>query len=328
MFNLLADCIFCSSSLPEERIGVGEHIFPESIFGFWRSYDVCSKCREVFGNEVNRLAIQDLSLLNAMETLKLKDTGPHLKNLPWTGEDTLDKRKISMVRRREGFRLKVVRSDDFMECSEEDLDKLIKPWFQALTLGTLSADEFQAECKLLIEEYRRLAPGETYRSQSIGYSIRRRQTVNIQIENPTPENFTRLIAKIVTCFLHYAVPYSQLANIQELDMLKAHAHRGESLAPFTINPLRPLEDGLFYPFHRIGIYPGRGVTMTDITFFRNIGWRTVLHTPESLHIVDSEGRMLEYLLFVLNFSNLQARNKHLGLKLSNQEDMEWYDVVG
>jgi hypothetical protein len=81
MFDFFKNCIFCNAPLPETRSDEGEHIFPESVYGFWRSHDLCSSCQQVLGNEVDILAIQNVSLLNAMEILKLKDTGTHLDQL-------------------------------------------------------------------------------------------------------------------------------------------------------------------------------------------------------------------------------------------------------
>jgi hypothetical protein len=328
MFEFFRSCIFCNADLPEDRSDEGEHIFPESIYGFWRTHDVCLECQQTLGNEVDVLATKDVSLLNAMEILKLKDTGPHLDHLPWSGEDTVDKQRVPMVKRGPNFRIKVTKTDDFLECSENDLDKLARPWLRELSRGRLSDDQFEIEYARFIETYKKLAPGETYHSDVFGYSIRRRQTTNVRVDTPNPPAFTRLVAKIVTCFVHYAFPYEKLAAIEELPMLREHARFGRPLRPFTINPLRPLEDGKYFPFHRVVVYPDARITMVDTTFFGNIGWRTVFHSTEPLLIKDDEGRQAEEMLFVLDFTNLANRNKYAGFKYPNNEEINWYEVRG
>jgi len=328
MFDFFSNCIFCNAKLPESRSDEGEHIIPESIYGFWRTHDVCPECQQALGNQVDILATQSVSLLNAMEILNLKDTGPHLDHLPWSGEDTLDKRKVPMVKRGPTFRIKVTRSDDFLECSENDLDKLARPWLREITRGKLSDQQFEVEYARFIEAYKKLAPGEVYHSEVFGYSIRRRQTTNVRVHTPNPPTFTRLIAKIVTCFIHYAFPYEKLPAIDELHMLRNHARYGDPLTPFAINPLRPLEDGKYFPFHRVVVYPDQRITMVDTTFFGNTGWRTVLHSTEPLFLKDTEGRKTEQMLFVLDFNNMADRHKYAGFKYPNDDEVNWYDVQG
>jgi hypothetical protein len=263
-----------------------------------------------------------------MEGLKLKDTGPHLDHLPWSGEDTVDKRRIPMVKRGPDFRIKVTKTPDFLECSDSDLDKLARPWLRDLTRGKLSHEQFEAEYARFREAHLKLKPGETYDSKIFGFSIRRRQTTNVRVETPIPQAFTRLIAKIVTYFIHYAFPHNKLPAIEELHALRNHARYGDALKPFTINPLRPLTEGTFYPFHRVVVYPDKRITMIDTTFFGNAGWRTVLHSSEPLFIKDTEGRQAEEMLFVLDFSNLDNRRKFAGFRYPNEEEINWQELQG
>ena len=304
MFVFFPNCLFCDAKLPEERSDEGEHVIPESIYGFWRSHDVCQKCQQILGNEVDTLASRNVSLLNAMGFLKLKDTGPHLDHLSWTGEDTIDKRRVPMIKRGPNFRVKVTKSDDFFECSENDLPKLAKPWLRQVTEGKLSDDEFEAEYKRFTEEYMKLSPGETYHSKSLGYSIRRRQTTNLRVENPTPASFTRLVAKIVVYFIHYAFTSKMVASVKELQGLKDHARLGTPLPNLVVFPQPPPEEGKFFPFHRVDVYPSHPLTFIDITFFGNVTWRVLLHSKEQLTIKNEEGKLAEEMLFILDFSDL------------------------
>jgi hypothetical protein len=328
VFNFFPNCIFCSAPLAESRTGVGEHVFPDGIFGFWRSYDVCTACQEAFGKEVDCLAIQNVSLLNAMELLKLKDTGPHLDNLAWSGEDTLDKRKVPMVKRGSKMRVKVIKTDGFLECAEDDLEKIARPWLNKILRRRLSKEAFEAEYERFMIAYRKLAPGETYHSKAFGYSIRRRQTINVRVVNPTPPSFTRLIAKIVVCFVHYAFPKDKVALIRELQMLKDHARHGKPLDPPCINPLRHSEEETHQLFHRVVVDPDGLTIIVDISFFGCVHWRTLLHSTEPLILRDLDGRQAEEFFFVLDFANLSDRRKRAAFKYPNSEGFAWAEVQG
>jgi len=249
-------------------------------------------------------------------------------NLDWHGKDSLDHQKVPMVKRGPTLRIKVTRTDDFLECSEHDLLKLAHPWLKEITRGKFTPEEFESEWSRFLDAYNKLAPREIYHSGAFGYSIRRRQVTDVRVLSPTPPAFTRLIAKIVVVFVHYAFPAKMLASIEELPELRQYAISGDSLKPFTINPLRPLEEGKYYPFHRIVIYPEPHITLVDTTFFGSIGWRTVLHSTEPLIIKDHDGRQVEQMLFVLDFSDLNNRNKYAGFKYPNDDDVAWYDVQG
>jgi hypothetical protein len=328
MFEFFDTCIFCNSQLPKSRVGEGEHIFPKSVYGFWRTYDVCAKCREAFCNEVDSLAIREIAILNAIESLRLKDTGPLLDNLTWRGEDTIDKRRIAMVKRGPNFRVKVNKADDFLECSERDSDKIVKPRLRELTRGKLSDEEFERQYLLLRQACLSLAPGETLHSEVFGCSIRRGQTTDFRVQNSKPSAITRLIAKIVTCFIHYAFPANKLECIEELQMLRDHARHGVALKQFTVNRLRPSEDGKYYRFHRVDVYPDGRIALIDTTFFGSIAWRTLLHSTEALVIKDDDGRLAEEMLLLLDFSNLDNRRKYAGFKYANEDEIGWREVKG
>ncbi len=326
MFEDFANCIFCNSTLDGARSKEGEHVFPESIYGFWRSHDVCADCQQVLGNEVDSLATQTVPILNAMEGLKLKDTGAQLDHLQWSAEDTLDKRKVPVVKRGSTFRPKVTRNQNSFQCPENDLGKLARLWLRQLTQARLSDQEFDAEFARFSDGYWRLKAGETYRSEIFRCSVRRGHMTNVRVDVPIPPTFTRLIAKIVTYFLHYAFPHDKLVTIEEFQMLRDHARYGHSLKPFTINPIPPLHEGQYLPFHRVAVYPDKGMPMVDTTFFGNMGWRTVLHTTEPLFIADAEGLPVEAMFFVLEFGDLAKRQKYIGVKYPNNGGSRRYDV--
>ncbi len=326
MFDIFKNCLFCNTSLPDSRSGDGEHIFPESIFGFWRSYDVCPQCQKVLGDEVDVLAIKTVPILNGLEALNLKDTNPHLDQMNWSGEDNLNKRKISMIKRGSKFRMKLTKTDDYLECGEENLDNFAKSWLRDKTRDSLTPEQFESEYTNFKSVYNNLSPGNTYHSEIFGYTIRRNQAKNVHIDNPIPSNITRLIAKIVTYYIHYSFSHNQLGFIEELQSIREHARYGTPLNNNNINPLRALEENKYYPFHRVAFYPDERITIIDTTFFGNLGWRTFLHSSEPLIIKDLENKPVESLFYVLDFTNIYQRKKYLGIKYPGHDEATWYDI--
>ncbi len=71
MFNFYKHCLFCFNPLTEVPSGVGEHVFPKSVYGFWRIYDVCDTCMKHFGDNIDQLPFQNPQVLKAIEQLQL-----------------------------------------------------------------------------------------------------------------------------------------------------------------------------------------------------------------------------------------------------------------
>ena len=124
MFHFYSHCLFCHNPLPEYPTGVGEHIFPKNIYGFWRIFDVCDECRKYFGDNIDQLAIQNPHVLNAMHQLKLPNADRYYEQLKYEGTDTIDGIKVKMIRKPDKFKTKArLINEDFFECSEEDWQK-------------------------------------------------------------------------------------------------------------------------------------------------------------------------------------------------------------
>lgn len=79
-----------------------------------------------------------------------------------------------------------------------------------MTQSRLSDEEFEAEFARFTEGYLRLKPGEIFSSEIFRCSVRRGQMANVRVDAPTPLMFTRLIAEIVTYFIHYVVLMTSL----------------------------------------------------------------------------------------------------------------------
>lgn len=118
MFKFYNHCIFCKKKLPAEPNGVGEHVIPKNIYGFWRSHDICKECKQYFGDNIDQIPLQNVYILNAMKNLNLPNADELFEHLPHFGFDTIDKRKIPIIRKGDGFKIKSTRKDkNFLECS-------------------------------------------------------------------------------------------------------------------------------------------------------------------------------------------------------------------
>lgn len=328
MFAFFKTCLFCSNPLPDIRNGEGEHIFPKSILGFWRSHDVCLECIAYFGRSVDRLAVQNTELIDAISDLRLNNVEPLLENISWKSNDTVQPRTVKMVRRKGKLRVKVTKLDDFLECDETNFEQVGSLWLWEILRGRLSKQAFDAEFASFAKEYRKLKPGESYNSSKFGFTIRRGQTTNAQPEKTFPDEFTRLVAKIVYSFLNYAVRQVDVDLIEEYHSLREHARFDKPLKPFTINWLRPA-DNKHYPFHSITIYPEHRYCLVDTTFFGKVTWRTVLHTSGEIELEDVEKKSKpEAFRLILDFRNLQNRIKFGGYKFKHSESFAWYEIDG
>jgi hypothetical protein len=121
MFSWHKNCLFCFKALPEldQRKGEGEHIIPKNIYGFWKSYDICSECKEYFGKNIDILSLKNPNLLNAIKELKLPYADTVFDNISYSARDTIDNRSIKMVRKKGKFRIKVSQiRNNFFECAE------------------------------------------------------------------------------------------------------------------------------------------------------------------------------------------------------------------
>ena len=328
MFPFFKTCLFCNALLPDVRKGVGEHVFPRSILGFWRIYDVCSNCMSYFGDLVDGLAVQNPEILRAMESLNLRNVSPLYDNLPWKAQDTLDGQTVKIIRRDGDFRIKVTRLNDFLKCPEDKIDSIARPWLWESLNGKLTKEKFETEFALFLDQYNKLKAGESYISPRFGYTILRREATSVQPGESSPADFTQLVAKIVYCFLRYAIRAVDLPLIEEYDALRGHARLGTPMKPFLINWLRPLDADKYNPFHSVTIRSSERNCIVDTTFFGNITWRTVLHTSGEIMVQDPQKRKSEAFCFILDFCDCQNREMLSGFKLKNSENFEWYEVRG
>jgi len=327
MFNCFPDCIFCEKSLRKNQTGEGEHVIPRNIYGFWRIYDVCDECMEYFGNYIDQLAIQNPLILEAMQKFNLPNADKYYDNLSYTAEDFKTGDMVEMTRKDGHFKPKVnIEGEDLFECAEEDWEIIGIKWLRDILKDKLPDDELAEALEELKEKYKDAEPGEIIQSDKLDYSIRKSRTHKVKIADDTEQSITPLLAKINISFLHYFLTKKQLEHIIEYKMLFSHARYGGRLKEYLINWCTLADDKEYNKYHELTLRAFDGFPMVDITLFGYLNWRTVLTSSSKIILYDNNGRELDGIKFILDFENLEKRQKYLGLKYSDKTDLEFYKL--
>jgi HNH endonuclease len=329
MFALMTHCIYCLAPLPEERSGVGEHIIPESIYGFWRSYDVCRQCMDHFGQHVDGLAASCPAIVRAMERLDLPEAERFARNLPYEGTDRLTNTSIPYILKHAGFMPKVVQQeDDLFNCPEGRWKELAVPFLRAATRGRVGDKEFDAEMERLPVLYDELPEGGAVESEILGYTIRKGAIGNITVNTDNVASVTPLIAKIAVAFVWLILPPHELAQLCDVVQLVDHARHGGSIRPFLINwcPLKQAD--AYAPFHRMRAYFSKASILIDITLFGYSNWRVLIPVKNAgICAHDPQGRPLDGVEFILDFTSPGRREQFVGIQPTQSGKLEYYVVT-
>ena len=326
MFKQYDFCIFCFKSLPKPPKGEGEHVIPKNVYGFWRIYDICEECKKYFGDNVDHLAIKNVHIVHAMHDLVLPKSDKFLDSLPYYSTDVFENRKVKMVRKDGKYKTKVKTDGDrYLECSEEDWEIVGVEWLKKFS--NISKEEFNKEIERLRQEYNKLRPGQIIHSNLLQCYIRKSQTKNVEYDKEALPDISQLIAKIVISFLSYLLAGKQIVNINQYKMLLEHARYGHPLEKFVIGFLPPREETKFFKFHRIAMSCFSNILMVDVTFFGNLTWRTSLRCKSPITINLDTGRVADEVMLILDFEDLNNRQKVIGYKYSGTEEFDFYDVI-
>lgn len=324
VFNFHKNCIFCQNILPENVSGVGEHVFPLCVFGFWRIYDVCSSCMKHFGTNIDHLPLKHEGILNAMEELGLAKRG-NLDQLPYHGLDTIENKRIELIRRGSNFKVKAkLQSPDFFECSENDWTKIGVGWIEKQT--DCSQNEFKSEIEFLKTKYETLPIGEVVTSDRLGISVRKRSVHEVKVDSSSLPSITPIIAKIAVSFLSYALPENFLYTLDSLQLLIDHARNFKQLPKFTINKCRIQKERKACSFHRSRIHIGSNYVIVDVTFFGCENWRIVLNSNSKYEPQEVNGVFFNGLDFILDFKDKNVRKKYLGVIPCDKTPTEFFEI--
>ena len=325
MFNFYKHCLFCLDPLPEKPSGVGEHVFPKGVYGFWRIYDVCKTCMKHFGDNVDQLPFQNPHILKAIEQLKLPKAEQYYGQITYEGTDTVVGHKVEMIRKNGTFKTKAQELNvDFFECSEDDWHKIGVNWLKQRT--NLSEEEFDKEIVNLKEQYNSLNPGEIVTSSKLGFSIKKRSVRDVSFDESGLDSISPLIAKIVVSYLHYILNVEELVTLYKIETLINHARYLKDIPPFMINWYPLLLEPEYKKFHRVLItFLGKSI-LVDVTFFGYPSWRILLDSDKPIVKYDRDGKLIEELLFILDFENADNRKKYLGFKNKDSQNPIFYEI--
>lgn len=330
MFNFFKRCIFCYESLPEEPQGDGEHVIPRNIFGFWRIHDVCEKCKEYFGEKIDQLSLQDVQVLSAIHSLQLPKADLYFDSLPYLGSDTVDGRKVKMIRKGGRLKTKAQYLDtDFFECAEDDWERIGIEWMRKDVGKEISEDDFNKESERLRNDYQGIKTGEIIHSDLLGYSVRKRTVTDIQVDLDKLPSISKLIAKIVFSFLHYMLSREQILNIREYLILRDHARYDGELKKYTINWCPLVKKVSYHRFHRIWLWTlsNSNTFGVDTTFFGYPSWRTIFSSNIPIVLKDHRGKRLDEVSLIFDFKDLHNRVKHIGFKYNGRKDFQFFELA-
>lgn len=325
MFNFYKHCLFCFNLLPEIPSGIGEHVFPKSIYGFWRIYDVCETCMKHFGDNVDHLPLQNPQILKAIEQLKLPNAERYYEQIKYRGTDTVDGIKVKMIRKDISFKTKAQeRNENFFECSEEDWQNIGVKWLNRKT--NLRKEEFDSEIENLKEQYDYLKPGEIVTSSKLGFSIRKRSVKDVEIDELNLAIISPLIAKIVVSFLHYILSVDELVSLDKVEDLINSARYSKELPSYTINWCTLVQEPKYYKFHRVWVaFIDRSI-FVDVTFFGYPNWRIILNSEKSIIKHDLDGNLIKEIVLILDFEDPGNRKKYMGFVYKDTDKPVFYEL--
>lgn len=328
VFKTYDRCIFCFNEILDTSKGDGEHIIPKNIYGFWRIYDICGECRRHFGDKIDQLALKNVHILNAMKRLGLPNSDKLYENLPYIGTDNVENRKIKMYLKDGKYRIKAnIVDKNFLECSEHDWENFGIKWLEQNTRTKVSKEGFDKEVERLKIEYKALSPGETVHSKVLDYSIRKLQTRKLEVDNASLPSISPLIAKIVASFLWYALTPQQIASVHEFESLIKHARFDGELRKYLINWCSLLPEEEYQKYHRLRVHAFSCTLVVDITLLGYPNWRVVLSSSDDIVLVDHHNVAIEEVHLVLDFDDLDNRQKYVGYKQQNDLRPTYYKLM-
>jgi hypothetical protein len=296
----LLNCIFCGNSFEADFNQEGEHVIPKSIFGFWRIYDVCPECRRVFGNDTDQLAVKDVEILNALDSLDLKNPAAYYRDIPFKGIDSITKESVRMVLRGHSSRLAVTKTSTFIKCGEELIPTVGRKWLWSRLRDQLSKQQFDREFEELLSQYCNLPVGATIRFHD--YTIWKGQVISQGVDCSSLPSTTPLIAKIMVCALHHILPRKEINKITDINKLSEHARSIAQLGSQILFRFGPPEND-FHRLHWIELFTYRAALVADVVLFGHVCWRCVLRTKEEIQRFVHQTKPIEGVQLVLNFED-------------------------
>lgn len=159
--------------------------------------------------------------------------------------------------------------------------------------------------------------------------VKKGTVTDIQVDSENLPSISKLIAKIVFCFIHYILNREQIVNIREYLMIRNYARYDGELKDYTINWCPLVEKVSYHKFHRIWLQTlsNSNTLLVDTTLFGYPSWRTVLTSNIPIELKDSKDKRIDEIMFILDFKNLNDRLKHIGFKYSGSKNFQFLKLA-
>lgn len=126
--------------------------------------------------------------------------------------------------------------------------------------------------------------------------------------------------------MHYILNVEELVALDKIESLINHARYLKNIRPFMINWCPLLLEPEYKKFHRVLItFLGKSI-LVDVTFFGYPNWRILLDSDKPIVKYDRDGKIIEELLFILDFENANDRKKYLGFKYKDAKKPVFYEI--
>jgi len=329
-FKFMNKCIFCFDDIQDESKRGREHIFPKNIFGFWTSYDICKACTQYLGDNVDHHSNKNPEILAALDSLKIKNNEAIYEDIEFLAEDTIDNRVMKAVYKSGNLKIKPTIKNNFLECSAEDFDGLVKIFLHAKNKSSISEEDFNKEISKIKHIYNNLKPGEEHYSELLKHTIRKRELHKIRLNQNSLEPLKKLIAKISYFYLWYSLTSNQLDSLIELDNLRKYIRYNIDNPPgIFYSPLTRKKE--YKCYHRIYTRKSDKYLFIDITLFGFPTWRVVMNTKEKLIFYDNSSdvdnrREIEESMLVLSFEKLDNRKLYVGRKYVDKKQFLYKEI--
>ena len=171
-----------------------------------------------------------------------------------------------------------------------------------------------------------MKPGQIVTSFKLGFSIKKGSVRDVRFDESGLDPISPLIAKIVVSYLHYILNVEELVALDKIESLINHARYLKSIPPFIINWCPLSLEPEYKKFHRVLIaFLGKSI-LVDVTFFGYPSWRILLYSDKPIVKYDLDGKLIEELLFILDFENVNNRKKYLGFKYKDSKNPVFYEI--
>jgi hypothetical protein len=334
MLAFYPNCIFCGKELPPpDKRGKGEHIIPEFIFGSVKIKDVCPKCNNKLGTEVDSKILEDPRIILAIRDLNITP----LKNKiiakgTTTGKDTKDRHVIEYKSRNGKFSMIPTPIEpDGIEHPESDAKSVLINMARRRRHPAFTEDEavYYVE-NILWPDYEKLEPGQEINARPIGRTIVKKQaTVEKTTFKQSEKAAYRLVAKIIYEMCWYMLePATRECLSDDIIYFGKLANGEADYEEYRIiyRPVRELLEPDFY--HLIQFHFESGYVLVDVDFFKSVNFRVTLRANKSFPLPIMEGKETEGFGIFMSFDPKKDKRKGCAFKFKDENKWAEYDIPG